>query len=270
MTMQALARGRAGEPATKEEMAPSALWAALTAVPRPSRMIPLPRNLPGTNTPVGEVLVWPLTQEEQMASNTEAERVVRKLLKDNAPKKGEENIGYLNSFSNECAVQVLFRACRDTKDIKRRAFPSPAAMRGELSTDEVGVLFASYCTVQAELGPIRAYLTEEESEAIVVKLIEGGSAFPFDSLSWEAQRTLVSFMASRLAHCWMVMSSAGLLPDASTFVSEWLTNGARGAASKTSPETNDDDDDNEVEAVDEAIGTTEAVTSTDETPPTLE
>jgi len=244
MTMQALARGRAAAEEKPEPMAPSALWAALTAVPRPSREVPLPRNLPGTDTPVGRVLVWPLTQEEQMACNTEADRFVRALMKE-AVKKGEESLGYTHSFTNETAVQVLFRACRDPQDPKRPAFPSPAAMRGELTSDEVGVLFASYCTVQAELGPIRAYLTEEESEALILRLVEGGSAYPFDSLSWEAQRTLVSFLASRLASCWIAISSAGLPLDVSTLVSEWLQSRKSDDASSIPPGINDDADDDD-------------------------
>ena len=204
----------------KEELSPSALWLALTALPRPSREIPLPR-MGANGEPVGSVLIWPLTQEEQMASNADADRFTKQLLKD-PQRKDEANLGYDHTFTNEMAVQVLFRACRDVTDIKRPAFPSPLAMRSTFTTDEIGVLFNSYCTVQAEVGPIRADLSTEECEALILRLEEGGSAFPFDSCSYQAQRTLVLTMASRLVSCWTRISWLGSQPDVSPFVLEHL------------------------------------------------
>lgn len=210
-------------PPPAEEMSPTETWLAFTAIPRPYRIIPLPRCLPGTDTPAGEVAIWPLRQEEQMAANAEADRFTKVLMKD--PQRREEaNLGYMHTYTNEVAIQVLYRACRDPKDMEaknpRAAFPSPGLMRKEMSTDEIGVLFQNYCTVQYELGPIRAQLTPEEEETLIFRLQEGGSAFPFDTLSWEEQRTLLLSMASRLVSCWIAMSSAGLQPDVTTYVSE--------------------------------------------------
>lgn len=202
-----------------EQLAPSELWLALTAIPRPTREVPIPRCLPGTDTPVGTVVMWPLTQEEQMAAKAEADRFTKKLLKD--PQKREEaNLGYHHTFTNEVAIQILFRACRDPKSEKfaRPAFPSPDLMRAQFSTDEIGVLFETYCTIQSELGPIRAHLNPEEVEGLILQLVEGGSAFPFDSISWEQQRTLVRSLASRLFNCWTAMSSAGLPLDVTSSV----------------------------------------------------
>jgi len=204
-----------------EKLEPSALWLALTALPRPSRTMPLPRLKPGTDEPIGEVLVWPLTQEEQMAANAAADKFTKELLKD-PQKKDEANLGYHHTYSNEVAIQVLFRACRDAENEKRPAFPSPSLMREKFSTDEIGVLFHGYCTIQSELGPIRAHMTNEEMEAMILRIAEGGSAFPFDSCSWEQQRTLVLSMASRLANCWTAMSSAGLPLDVSSYALEKL------------------------------------------------
>lgn len=222
-----------GAAAPPEPLEPSELWAALMALPRPTRAIPVPRCFPGTDTPVGEVLVWPLTQEEQMAANAAADRFTKELLKD-PQKKDEANLGYIHTYQNEVAVQVLYRACRDPKNIERPAFPSPTLMRQNFSTDEIGVLFASFCTAQAELGPIRATMTKEESEALILRLVEGGSAFPFDSLSWEAQRSLVLSLASQLVACWTAMSSAGLPLDVSSYGSARL-------AEKRATHADDDD-----------------------------
>jgi hypothetical protein len=167
------------------------------------------------------LVVWPLTQEEQMAANTAADRFAKELMKD-PQKRDEANLGYHHTYTNEVAVQVLFRACRDAKNIERPAFPSPSLMRQRLTTDEIGVLFNQYCTIQAELGPIVAHMSKEETEALIVRLVEGGSAFPFDSLSWETQRALVSSLASQLVSCWTAMSSVGLLQDVTSIAKEYI------------------------------------------------
>ena len=205
-----------------ENVEASELWLALTVLPRPHRVVPFPRSLPGTETPVGELAIWPLTQEEQMAANAEADRWTKRLLKD-PQLKDQANLGYHHTYANEVAIQVLWRACRDPKRVERAAFPSPALMRERLSTDEVGVLFNNYCTVQSEIGPIVAYMSKEEREAWILRLEEGGSAFPFDSLSWEQQRTLATSMASQLVSCWMAMCSLGSPPDVSASTLERLT-----------------------------------------------
>jgi hypothetical protein len=228
-------------PIKKEpELPPSELWLALTALPRPTREVPIPRNIPGTDTPVGTLVMWPLTQEEQMAANAEADRWTKTLLKD-PQKKDEANLGYQHTYTNEVAVQVLYRACRDVTNIDRPAFPSPKMMREKLSTDEIGVLFSTYCTVQAELGPIRAEMSKEEADALILRLAEGGSAFPLDSLSWEQQRTLALSMACRLVACWTVISSAGLQPDASSFAIEMLREKEAPAPPSSPEETSDAD-----------------------------
>src|SRR3990167_7746043 len=204
----------------REEFTPSQTWLALTSIPRPTRAIPLPR-LNDAGEPVGTVLMWPLTQEEIMSANAEADRFTKSLMKD-AQKKDEANLGYHYNFTNEVAIQILYRACRDVDDVKRPTFPSPAQMRAAFTADEIGVLFDNYCTVQSEVGPIVAYMSDEEYEALILRLVEGGSAFPFDSLSWEARKALVLFMALRLTSCWMAMSSHGLQPGASLYVEEWI------------------------------------------------
>lgn len=222
----ALDRAAATKPgaATKSEekpLEPTALWLALTAIPRPSQKVPLPRKIPGTDEPCGFILLWPLTQEEQMAANAEADRYTKQLLKD-PQRKDEANLGYHHTYTNEVAVQVLFRAARDPENIERPAFPSPGLIRQKLTTDEIGVLFSNYCTVQAELGPIRAQMTKEEADALILRLAEGGSAFPLDSYSWDSQRHLAVSMASRLVACWTAMCSLGSPPDASTFALQFL------------------------------------------------
>ncbi len=193
----------------------SKLWHLLTAVPRPSRKVPLPRNLPGTEEPVGEVPIWPLTHGELIESNAAAEQRMRALFKDEN-KKDELNLGYQHSFANELAVQHLWRACRDPENIEKPAFPSPKAMSIQFTGDEIGVLYNHYLTIQSELGPITSSLSDEEYEALVRRIAEGGNSDPFDTLSWDLQRTLVVSLASQLYDFWTATSSAGSQPDETT------------------------------------------------------
>jgi hypothetical protein len=193
------------------DMDPSALWLALTKMPRPHKLVDIPRNFPGTTTPIGQVAMWPLSQEEQMAVNAEADRFTKKLLQD-PQKRDEANLGYQHTFSLEAAVQILSRACRDVTDLNRPAFPSPKQMRQHLTADEIGVMYQQYMTVQLELGPIVAFMSDDEMEGWIRRIAAGGSAFPFASLSWEAQQRLVLSMASRLASYLTDTSSAGLPP----------------------------------------------------------
>lgn len=234
------ANGRGGS--HEKELPPSELWLALMEIPRPKREVPFPRNIPGTDQPIGTLIMWPLTQEEQHNANLAADRYVKELFKD-PQKKDETNLGYQNAFTNEVAVQVLHRACRDVANpIERPAFLSTAKMRKHFTTDELGVLFSTYCTVQAELGPIRAHMTKEEEDALILRIVEGGSTFPLDGLSWEAQRALVSSLANRLVNSWTHTLSVGGQPDVSGFARDLLRERAeRLAAATTSDEMIDDD-----------------------------
>lgn len=207
--LQDLLEPKAKAAASSEtERDPTALWLALTKIPRPHKVVDFPRNDPETGKPVGQIAIWPLTQEEQMVCNAEADRYAKALLKD-AQQKGEANFGYEHTFGNESAIQILFRACRDPQDLNRAAFPSTTLMRRKLSADEVSALFNLYLVVQVELGPIVRNMSPEELEALVRRIAEGGSAFPFSLLSLETQVTLLRFMASKLVSFWTATTSPG-------------------------------------------------------------
>lgn len=195
----------------------SQIWQLLTAIPRPTRNVALPRNLPGSKESIGEVAIWPLTHGELIESNAAAEQRMRTFFKDEN-KKDELNLGYQHSYANELAVQHLWRACRDTNDLTKPAFPSPKAMSLQFTGDEIGVLYNHFLTVQAEVGPITSVMSDEEYEAWVHRIAESGSADPFDSLSWDLQRTLVRSMAEQLASYWTDISfvSSQLDDDTST------------------------------------------------------
>lgn len=190
----------------------SALWVTINTLPRPHKIVDFPRLFPDTDKPIGKLAIWPLTQEEQMICNAEADRFTKQIMKE-SQKKDEQNLGYEHTFVNDSAIQVLFRACRNHEDVKKTAFPSTKEMRSKLTADEVGALFRMYMTVQLELGPISTRMSEPEMRAWIERLKEGGSAFPFDLLSWELQRMLLTFMASELVSFWTDTSSVGSPPE---------------------------------------------------------
>ena len=193
------------------DLSPSELWSALTVTPRPWKVVDFPRIDPITKEVVGQVAIWALTQEEQIAASASADSVVKKLMKD-PQRSNEANLGYENVYNNEVTVQVLARACRDAKDIKRPAFPSPGQMRKAFSVDEVSVLAVLYLQVQAELGPIVANMTGDEEEAWIGRLAEAGEVFPTASLSPRLLERLLISMARRLVASSMATPSAGSPP----------------------------------------------------------
>jgi hypothetical protein len=177
----------------------SELFVLLTTTPRPHRVVDLPRKKTD-GTPVGQVAIVPLTQEEVTAASAESERRTRKMLGDALPKKEDAQQGYSDVYTNIAAVEILFRACKDIKDetLRRGAFRTPHEIGKALSNDEIGVLYHSYQTVMLEIGPIVAHMSESEVDAWVDVLAEGGSSIPLDTLSWGALTTLTCSMASRL------------------------------------------------------------------------
>ena len=180
-------------------------------MPRPSRVVDFPRN-GADGKPMGELRVRVLTQEEQMLCSAEAERFTKKAIKD-LPKGDEAQIGYQNTYNNAAAVEVLFHACRKKDDPELPFFPSRDVLRKFLTPDEVGVLMMHYYTAQAEMGPIVAHMSEEEMEAWIARLGEGGSRFPLDLLSSEALKELAYSLACRMHSFAMATSLPGSQPD---------------------------------------------------------
>lgn len=202
-------------PGPPDSIEASALWVELQSTPRPFRVIPFPRKRPDGSV-MGNVAIWVLTQEEQFICNAAAEKKTREILKlegSEVPKKDETNLAYIHTFGNAAQVEILWRCCRNEQDPSKPAFPSPNLMAKILTTDELATLFRHYLTVQLELGPIVAHMSKEEMEAWIRKLHEGGSAFPFDTLSSELQTTLLLFLVSEVVKFWTATSSAGSPPE---------------------------------------------------------
>ncbi len=188
-------------PGREVQVQPSDVWLALSSIPRPSRVVDVPRLIPGTKVSVGEVAIWALTQQEQAACTAEADRFTRQLMRDPAHAE-QTSFGYHHLFACEYALQTLARACRNPKNLQQPAFPSPKLLRPKLTDDELTILFNSYLTVHAELSPCIDRMDPEEFENFVLRIAESGSALPFEELSWDLQRTAVVALALQLAASW--------------------------------------------------------------------
>ena len=196
-----------------ENIPPADLWTAITKIPRPFRIVDFPRNMPGTDTPVGKLAIVILSQEEQMEAAASAAAIARKYMKDGAPKKDEAQRAYDDIYSNAAAVELLFRSCKRHDDLTRGLFPTPHDIRNSLSVDEVGVLTSMYLQATAELGPIVSRLSDEEVDAWVARLVEGGSSLPLGFMTSDALSTLAFGLALRVASYMTATTSLGTPPE---------------------------------------------------------
>lgn len=193
------------------EMEMGELFRQLTQLPRPSKVVPFPRKDPITKEWIGGVAIWPLTQSELMSARAAADAYAKKLLKDQQ-KTGEDNRGYEDIYKDAATVEVLCRACRNPKNLKEPAFPSPKLARETLLADEWTVLSRAYLQIQRELGPIVDFMTAEEMNAWLVRLREEGSRFPLALLASEQLEDLVMHSAS-LAHASLTAKSSSGSPQ---------------------------------------------------------
>lgn len=175
------------------------LFAQLASTVRPHKIVPFPRNKPDSNEPAFNVAMVIMTNQEALAVSAAAEKTARAMLKDNLPNKEEQAKGYDQIFNNVSAIETLYRVCRDVDDLNNKIFPSPKAISDVLTTDEISILLNDYFTTQVELGPMVGSMTDDEIEAWIQKLAEGGqsSLYFLNSFSWEALKELVIAMAVR-------------------------------------------------------------------------
>jgi hypothetical protein len=193
-----------------KDIEPSALWLALAKSERPFRVVDFPRNDADGN-PIGKIAIRVLTQEEQIICSSAAEKFTREHLKD--AKKDE--LGYEAVYSNAACVELLSRACRNVDNIEQPAFPSAKLLSQQMTAGEVSMLFEHYLTVQLELGPIVAHMSDAEMEAWVQRIGQGGEQFPLDLLSPEMLKALLRFSASRIVSSRTDKSSVGSPPESS-------------------------------------------------------
>ena len=182
------------------EIPPSELWVKLSSAKRAFKIVDFPRKDPATGEPIGKIAIWPLTQGEIIVAQSTALAFAQDLCKK-SPELASR-IEETSVFKNVVACEILFRCCRRVEDTNLPVFPTAAEVRHQqrgLTNDECGVLMNEYEFVQLELGPIAAYLSDVEREALIKRLQEGGSALPLASLSLGQWTELTLYMASQLA-----------------------------------------------------------------------
>jgi hypothetical protein len=182
-----------------EEVKPD-IWARILATPRPHLVVPFPRIDPDTGEAVAEMAMVVLTSEESAIVTADAEKKVRRILKDNIPGQGEARRGYEELFNTFVAEGLIYTACRNKDDLKKNFFPKREAILQVLNVDELAILLNHYYTVQLELGPVISTLTDEQMSLWESRLMEAGTqpAFLLNSCSLEVLKGLVMYMASRL------------------------------------------------------------------------
>lgn len=176
------------------------IWAEIMAEPRPHRLVPFPRNKPGTDQPYCEIAMVVLTAEESASITATAERKTRNMLKDVVPGKSEISKGYDELYRQFCAEGIIFRSCKNPENLSRAFFPSVDVILSALSVDEIAILLNHYYSVQIEMGPVIADLDENETKMWMQRMVEGGTQarFLLNSFSLEALKELISSMASQL------------------------------------------------------------------------
>ena len=176
------------------------IWARIMATPRPHVVVPFPRINPETGEAVAEMAMVVLTSEESAIVTADAEKKVRRILKDNIPGQGEARRGYDELFNTFVAEGLIYAACRNKDDLKRNFFPKKEVILQILNVDELAILLNHYYTVQIELGPVISTLNDEEMSMWENRLLEAGTkpAFLLNSCSLEVLKMLVVFLVNRL------------------------------------------------------------------------
>jgi len=191
------------------------LWARILATPRPHLVVPFPRIDPETGEAVAKMAMVVLTSEESAIVTADAEKKVRRILKDNIPGQGEARRGYEELFNTFVAEGLIYAACRNTEDLSKKFFPKREAILQVLNVDELAILLNHYYTVQLELGPVISTLTDDEMSLWESRLLESGTqpAFLLNSCSLEVLKGLVMYMADRLRSLQTLNSSDISLPE---------------------------------------------------------
>ena len=194
------------------------LWAALTSGPRPSKVIDFPRKKggsgPDADEPIGTMTMVVLTQGETMAANTEAEKEVRKLLRE-GKEIDYDSEGRRYLLQNASAMEIVWRSLRDAADptLLKPLFMSKESLRKATTPDEIGVLMNQYLMMRLDIGPIIGEMSEDEMEAWLDTMARVGIFDPLGSASQALLIGLVIFSAKRLRALRTANSSAGSQPE---------------------------------------------------------
>jgi hypothetical protein len=211
-------RGGSPLPSTNQanqQLNPTDLFRKLMEMPRPSTQVDFPRK-GADGKPIGQCALVILSESELNEVRSAADRVAKKMLAD-PQRDGEQNLGYQDIYRNASVVELLWRACRSSREeLHIPAFLSPLLMRKHFTTDELAVLMDAYLQFKVEAGPIISEMDEGEMDAMLKRLKEGASRLPLSLLSSEMKSDLLMRSVALLPSSWTGSGSAGSPVDSSS------------------------------------------------------
>lgn len=180
-------------------MSAEELWIEITSTPRPHKLVDFPRLVNGEVIQIAMVI---LTQEESFKINLEVEKYLRKHFKETygeLPKADELTPNYHTLFELRSTTEMLFSVCKDPTDptLKKPFFKTKEEIFKHLTTDEAAVLVSEYLIIKSELGPILNSMSDEEVDAWIERLAEGGKSF-LAFMTSDTRNDLMISMACRL------------------------------------------------------------------------
>lgn len=179
---------------------PSALFAKLLEMPRPTEVIDFPRN-DAQGQPVGRVRVQILTSKEHDDAREKAHAWLKKrgITNDDMTAPALREV-----LGDAIAKELIAMACLTEKDYGSPGKPTYARMFRNardvdaLGADEIVILFYAYELVQKKYGPFERNLSPEDIDAWVQRLGEGGAEFPLLSLALPQLVLLAQSLGARL------------------------------------------------------------------------
>ncbi len=196
-----------------EHVKPGDLWAEIMSAPRSHRVRPYPASPEqiAANPKLAdlEVAITPLTQQEVMICQIQAENFVKK------HNKGSTDPELLKLAKS---VEILQAAFKKADNVKQPFFSSTADIRKTLTPGIISTLLNMYCVVQVELEPMIYEMTEAEQEAWLDRLTRDGESYnQLSFLSYTALISLFKFLAKKaLENSAPANTSVGLPLEEST------------------------------------------------------
>lgn len=195
------------------------LWTRLAQSTRPFRVVDFPRTDADTGAPIGKLAIVVLTQAEIMTCHAAAEGYAQEMLK-RPELRQSGSLGYEDLYRDAKVCEMLTRACRrvdeNGKVLPIPLFATAKDLRNQLVPNEIAVLISAYIDWQQESGPIVGSMTQDEMDAWLELLKEGGSRLPLARLSSEARTDLLMRSVSLLRTSSTASTSSGSPPEASS------------------------------------------------------
>ncbi len=216
-----------------EDVEPTELWLKLCEA-LPSEVVDFPRkNKDGK--PIGKIRIQVLRMEDHNKARMRATKALKETAKDSGiredfDKNEMESDAIREVLGDLIAHELLCMACFSDKEsgivdsegnpVYAKVFATPYHIRSKLTADETLVLFNAYRLVQYKYGPLEKYVdSDEDLEAWIQRLKEGGSAFPLSVLPLPQLAELTYSLSEKISSlCQILASQLSNLPP--TLVSD--------------------------------------------------